>query len=982
MLREHDVVYTRLFGGSPGQARIGRYLVRGTLGQGGMGKVLRVHDETLGRDVALKVLHEGRGSRHEQRLLREAQALAKLEHPNVVRVYDVHEIEGQLCMAMELVEGESLQRWQAKPRPWPEVLEVYMQAGRGLAAAHARGLVHRDFKPSNCVLDPNGLVKVLDFGLARGAAGDSDEMSLDSNVSQESAAVLRPVGVTESLGSNMRSSSSILALRSQRMLEADLTRTGAMLGTVAYMAPEQLLGKPATAASDEFSFCVSMYEALYGRRPFRGRSAMSTLYAIQSKRVRSESARSGMPPVPRWLFDVLRRGLSVASHERYPSLDELLDALERGLRRRRRVRTVALSGMLLATMGAGLGLSGVLDGERPCDGLREAVMPAWSSDDRAAVQTAIDGSGLVAAAQVRELVEAGLDDYARSWTEARADACEATWVRHEAGEQVLARRMACLDERVPRMKAVVARLADADIKTAAHAVSVVEGLPPLEPCADAEALLQGPELIPAALASEAAEIRELLAQSWVAGEVDDHNHGVEAAERAVEAAERIEDRAPGLLLEALHNRGHLYRSARRFAEARADLERALAEAERLDDRRRAIDVLQELIFIAGDERDERTAAAWLASIRGKLARSNGDDEPRGRAQLSTLEGLVAMRAGRLDEAVKLSARSVDLYESMEQAPADERIQAMLQLGEAHRRVGDAVAAQVVLEQAMEAAEQQGRIPLMTLARYKLAFVHYNNGRPQQAIELLEPSLELLDAFYGPVAVASARDRTLLAQVLRIQGKLDAAFEQATLASASLDDRSPARLRAEVASLLAGMHRSRRQWEPAIEHYRQARSAWAESADPSRLQIANIDGNIADCLAAKGDYEEAEAIYESTMRVLLVETEPGDPRRAYLRLGIGEFQLSKGRPELAIGELRRVLSMEVALSRDPSLGAKARWALARALRSDPASRTAQVREAAALAREARVAYKGAGIEETVTEVDQWLADCGRACATAP
>ncbi|MCA9711627.1 MAG: serine/threonine protein kinase, partial [Myxococcales bacterium] len=217
-----------------GERRIGRYIVLGTLGQGGMGKVLRAHDETLGRDVALKMLHDTRGPDHEQRLLREAQALARLSHPNVIQVFDVETIDGRLCMSMELVQGEPLDRWHRKPRRWPEVLEIYRQAGEGLAAAHAEGIVHRDFKPANCILDARGVVKVLDFGLARGTSTD-DEAEAQHTIPNGTSPV-------QSLGDSLRASSS------QAMLELDLTRTGAMLGTPAYMAPEQLLGKAAEPA--------------------------------------------------------------------------------------------------------------------------------------------------------------------------------------------------------------------------------------------------------------------------------------------------------------------------------------------------------------------------------------------------------------------------------------------------------------------------------------------------------------------------------------------------------------------------------------------------------------------------------------------------------------------------------------------------------------------------------------------------------------
>jgi serine/threonine-protein kinase len=146
--------------------RLGRYVVLGELGRGGMGTVLEAFDRTLDRRVALKLLHGGIDEEHTTRLLREAQALAKLSHPNVVQVYEVGEAEGnRTFIAMELVQGRSLREWLAREPPpsWRERVQVYLQAGEGLAAAHARGLVHRDFKPSNVMLRANGEAVVLDF---------------------------------------------------------------------------------------------------------------------------------------------------------------------------------------------------------------------------------------------------------------------------------------------------------------------------------------------------------------------------------------------------------------------------------------------------------------------------------------------------------------------------------------------------------------------------------------------------------------------------------------------------------------------------------------------------------------------------------------------------------------------------------------------------------------------------------------------------
>ncbi len=966
MRDQHDLVHARLFRPPDERTRIGRYVVEGTLGQGGMGKVLRAHDETLGRDVALKLLHAGPGSPLEPRLLREAQALARVAHPNVVQVYDVDEIDGRLCMAMELVHGQSLDRWQQDSHPWKEVVELYRQAGRGLAAAHAEGLVHRDFKPANCVVDERGGVKVLDFGLARDAEGQAG--AAEAEHSQASG--------TNTGESNTDSGA---GARSQRMLEPVLTRTGAMLGTLAYMAPEQMMGQPATPASDQFSFCVSLYEALYGRRPFDGRTAASRLYSIQAEPLTIASARAGQPPVPAWVFDVIQRGLSAASHQRFPCMSALLDVVEHGLARRRRIRRGALAAVLSVAVGGALLLGNAQATDPPCEALRGATMPAWTQDDRTTVETAFEASDLADARRIWSRVEVGLDRYATAWTEARLEACEATWVRREAGEQALARRMACLDRQIPRVRATVVRLANADAATVAHAVGAVDALPSLAACEDVETLLRGSASVPEARAEEAVRIRELIARSWAAGATGDQRHGVDAAERAVAAADTMSD-VPVLQLEARYNRGKVYHWARRLDEAREDLEVALALAEQLDEDGLAVDVLRELIVVAADDGSPILAAAWLAATRGKLARV--DSQPRRRAQRWALEGLVAVHSGRLDDAIRANTRAVELYGTMEAPPPDEVFEAVVQLGVAHRERSELDEAREVFERALALAEEHGRSLLRARAEYGLAFLHYMQGELPVARKLLEGALSTHDAFFGPNVAVSIRIRLLLAMILRFQGEHAAARQQARTAWESLDERSSPARRSEAAILLASFHRDDKRWDEAIARYRDARAAQSSEGSPDRVEVAMMDSNIADCLVAKGEFEAARPLYTDALRVLQVDTLPDDPRRAYPLLGRGTLRLTLGDLSGAIDSLRGVLALDEALKRDPALATAARWSLARALRHDESASDEASREAGALARQARVAFQGAGFDDEVEQIGDWLERCGPPCALAP
>jgi serine/threonine protein kinase len=273
-----------------GQLLGGRYRLIAPLGSGGMGVVYSAFDSQLRRRVAVKRLRDGGSARRRARVLREAQLLASLSHPNVLTVHDVGGIDGEVYVVMELVDGWPMSRWIAEtaPRPgWRAIVDVYLQAGRGLAAAHQVGVVHRDVKPENILVARAGRVFIGDFGLA-GLTEVADHVS-----------------AAPSRG-------------------AELTQSGSLLGTPAYMAPEQLDSKSSDALSDQFSFCVSLYESLHGRRPFSGQSA-----AEIAARVRTERLPLGRDGVPRAVDRVLSIGLAADPNKRHRSMNDLLRGLSR-----------------------------------------------------------------------------------------------------------------------------------------------------------------------------------------------------------------------------------------------------------------------------------------------------------------------------------------------------------------------------------------------------------------------------------------------------------------------------------------------------------------------------------------------------------------------------------------------------------------------------------------------------------------------------
>jgi serine/threonine protein kinase len=332
---------------------IDRFVVLGLVGRGGMGEVYAAYDPELDRKVAIKLLRAREdASQGRTRLLREAQAIAKLQHPNVVVVYDVGTFRDNVFIAMEFVEGRTLSGWlEAGTRSRRDIMQVFLAAGRGLAAAHAAGLVHRDFKPDNVMVTNDGQVRVMDFGLAR-HAGDATEDDAERRAA-ESTMTTRPIApspdpdATMSLGPDHERHTAT----SGSYLSIKLTQTGAMLGTPAYMAPEQFAVQPTDARTDQFSFCVALYELLYGQRPFDGTTFLSLMTNVTTGAVRPPPPKTR---VPGWLRKVLLRGLATEPARRFPSMNALLVALETDPTVRTK-RLAAGAGLLLCLAVAALG---------------------------------------------------------------------------------------------------------------------------------------------------------------------------------------------------------------------------------------------------------------------------------------------------------------------------------------------------------------------------------------------------------------------------------------------------------------------------------------------------------------------------------------------------------------------------------------------------------------------------------------------------
>jgi len=447
----------------PGDS-VGRFVVERLLGMGGMGAVHAAYDPDLERNVALKLVRpwhrpgerQGAGEAS-ARLRREAQALAKLSHPNIVPVYEVGEFRDQTYLAMELVEGQTLKDWLAEGPALRALLEVFLEAAEGLSAAHEAGFVHRDFKPSNVMVGADGRVRVLDFGLVRSAAD---------------GALAAPGAVSPAA--------------------SDMTQTGMAVGTPAYMAPEQLRGDVVDARSDQYAFCLCVAEALNraagvadagrpsgARPPTDGASVRGTGPSPGRNRI---AVRTGPP----WLRSLLRRGLSARPDARFDSMQQLVSVWKAGRQRARRLRTLALLG-LGAMAVAAVSVLGARDGATMCASAADEMAGVWDASTRSRVAAAFASQGDLGL-QAFDRAAPVIDNYAAAWVDMHTEACAATRIHGTQSEELLDLRVACLASRRGELAALSELFAEGSPTAVRNAAAAALKLSPLDGCADADAL--------------------------------------------------------------------------------------------------------------------------------------------------------------------------------------------------------------------------------------------------------------------------------------------------------------------------------------------------------------------------------------------------------------------------------------------------------------------------------------------------------------
>jgi tetratricopeptide (TPR) repeat protein len=961
-------------------AQIGRYTIRNIVAFGGMGLVVAAHDAELGRLVAIKLVSSDSGQAR-RRLVREAQAMAQLSHPNVVTVHEVIWFGDRAGIVMELVDGDNLATWRdSRPRTWREIVAAYTQAARGLAAAHRAGLVHRDFKPSNALINRDGIVRVTDFGLVRAARASSATEPAAEPVATAAGAA-RPSTTTPSVDLEQPGAEAV----GLGALHITLTQTGAMMGTPAFMAPEQHAGGDVDARSDQWALGCSLYSALYGQRPFAGATHLELAASVQAGAIRPEPADTS---VPRPIRAAVRRALALDPADRFESMDAMIDALSP----RRPVWLLAAGGAaaVVAVVAAAVVLG---RGEGPtCTGLGAPIDAVWNQARSSALRArfaAIGGFGDDSAA---DRVVSDLDRYSVGWTGARRRACEEG--RQGAGSPVLLdRRMRCLEQRLVEVAAVIDELAAADAAVARGAGAAVDQLHPVAECADPRETVPRPADAKTRAAITAAE--ETLARASAFYALGQCDRALPLAQEAAGVAERVAW-AP-LLARALLLRGVCEHRQDRYEQSVATLDRAATAAARAQDDALIAEALSTRFYVLG-ERLGRPADAMAGRRFIELALERAGQPRRQRALWLHTLAVVLLGQGKTDEALAAQKDATATWRQLVPAGHTNLIDSLQTQANIHSARGEWEASGKLLDEAMasEVAGSGPDHPRVAVVLTNVGLLRVLQGDVPGAVEKWERALAIQRRNKNADWIAAYNvgfARTTLGRWRDGHRELSAALASAGSVAPG-QTRPVAWTSAAVGHALTSLGRLDEAQAMLARAVAAARAAGDMSVREALAYTANLALVRGDVAAARTHLAEAEKLapekspFMAVVRADLVRAEKGcsEGRRAYeaalaaakpdsltektaATTGLAECLIELGDPAAAVATIEPRLAWLEQVGADPGAAARARFALARALVASRGDRE----RALALAESARAGFAtlDAWGQKRAGDVTRWV-----------
>ena len=869
----------QLVGGVGPDRTVGRYTLLTIVGRGAMGTVHTAYDSTLDRKVAVKIMLS-QDSAAQVAMLAEARALARLSHPNVVTVHEAG-YDGRAFVAMEFAPNGDLRQWMKQEEREPsEIFARMLEAGRGLAAAHRAGIVHHDFKPSNVLIGSDGHAKVADFGLA---------------------VVAQDLQTTESSGDRLRCDT-------------------AQGGTPAYMAPERIDGIAGDARSDQFSYCVALFEALVGQRPFMQPTLLARREAIESGEI---ALPPDARPIPRHVEVACRRGLSAEPEQRFPDMEGLLEALA-PRHNRRRWPVFALVG--IAAGATGLLMFGQPAESPPCLHGHSEIERSWNADVRAKLTAALGTNDVPYAAETIARTTAAIDDWTVEWVAGHREACAATQVHGEQSTHLLDLRMACLERHRAALDATVGVLSSDDSAMIERAAAAVYSLPTAMRCAARQALLDADR-------RRTTELSRLPAGWRADPSTEDAIRRSEAEAGAGRYQHAID------ILQPYADASGLSPSE----QARVYVKIGLAQAHAgTPGTQELLERAFDLALRANESESAFYAAVWLAGMHGVSFGRNTEGKlwlGHAAALLETFDGgflgllnlheirgiMLSQNENAFEAGIAEFNEAIALIE--ENSPEHPRLAEHLRnLAETQRRLGryEQARANIVRARSIIEGAYGVRHPRAAKLLDNHATILMSMGDLDEAETLQRRSLALHRELLGPEHQYSVRNLVGLADIAKHQHD---------------DDKTEALLR------------------EAFELETKARGEDSPYAH-------RMSGDIALIQARRGEVDEAVARVKRGIEVHEAQLGPDNAATVAMVGFLARVYVAAERWEEALAPAERALK---ASSDDPAAAAEYGFSLAQALWFSGGDRE----RARTLAREAEAAIRGLGHDEEADEVEAWL-----------